>query len=81
MATGRNRAVFLNGTNSYLMEGDSEKDDERFFFLRNGSRNGCALPVLLGEGWTLLQMIPLDRSARADDNYGCAVVILMAPGS
>ena len=81
MGTGRHRAVFINGTNSYLMEGDSEKEDERFFFFRSGARNGCALPVLLAEGWTVLQLSPLDRSARADDNYGCAIVILKAPGS
>jgi hypothetical protein len=76
MANPNQRVIFTNGQNSYLFEGDPEKDDDRFFFIRNGSRQGCALPVLLSEGWTVLSVTGLQRQAKPEDDWGSTVVVV-----
>jgi hypothetical protein len=71
-----NRVVYTNGQSSFLMEGDPDKDEERYFFLRNQSRVGAALPQLLAEGWVVTSVTSLPRQARGEDDWGCALVVL-----
>jgi hypothetical protein len=71
------RVVCTNGSASYLMDGDPEKDDDRFFFIRDHARIGAALPQLLSEGWVISSVTTLNRHTNPDDDYGCALVVLV----
>lgn len=52
------KVVQIKGRNSYLMYGDSEVEDDRFYEVveeSSGSESihGIALPLLLGDGWKI----------------------------
>lgn len=65
------RMVFVQGENSTLLFGDPEHDHPRFRLdagkpspLGGNVIHGIALPVLLGEGWIIRQIIAAgERSA------------------
>jgi hypothetical protein len=77
-STIQQRMIFTNGWNTYLIPGDPEQDDDRFFVMRSGSRVGGALPQLLSEGWTVVSVTPLVRSANSvnQDDHGCTLIVL-----
>jgi hypothetical protein len=84
MAAFDQRVVYTNGTASYLMEGDPEQNDERFFFTRVQGRLGCALPQLMSEGWQIVSVTAVSRgvsdsSRGANDNFGATLVVLQRP--
>jgi hypothetical protein len=73
------RVVYTNGTASYLMEGDPEADNDRFFFMRATGRFGAALPQLLAEGWRVVSVTAVNREV--GENYGASIVVLQRAGA
>jgi hypothetical protein len=72
----RQRALWTNGRASYLLAGDPERLDARFYTEDDGWRLGCALTVLLAEGWSVVSVTALRREANATEDFGTALVVL-----
>jgi hypothetical protein len=72
----RQRAVWTNGWSSYLLPGDPERSDERFYTNEDGARLGRALVVLLAEGWSVVSVTPLRRQAKSEEDFGCTMILL-----
>jgi hypothetical protein len=58
------RMIFTQGPGSFLMYGDPDCEDDRFWMMVNGVRTGRALPVLLAEGWSIVSVTELAASPR-----------------
>jgi hypothetical protein len=73
------RIVFTQYTDSYLLFGDPDRDDDRYWMTLNGRRTGCALPVLLREGWkvkSITALMPAMTGLGGKEKNGQTFVLL-----
>ena len=74
MAESEQRVVYVNGTSSYLLQGDREETEERYFSTYDAGRCGTVLPQLLLDGWRIVSVTAVSRTA--PEVFGAALVVL-----
>jgi hypothetical protein len=78
-ASVEQRLVYTQRLQSFLFQGDPDRLHERFWLKDDeGKRRGCALPVLLKEGWRIANVCPAAAGKRGGV---VALVVLERPRS